>query len=450
MDGTNKATSPLAEGAILPAIMRLAIPNTVANFLIVVPSVVEAWRLSAFGASALAGVALVFPFYMLLMMWSAGSVGGAVSGAVARAVGADDILRAEAIARASIVIGLGGAAVMALMVLGGGTWIFAFLGGEGPILEAAWIYAGIFFGFGVIPWIYHMMGSVIRGSGNMTVPLVAVAILTFVHSIGSGTIIQTYGVSGAAGLIVFAHGAGLVVLATFLAGRSAPVRLTWGTIDWLLIRQLLGPGLMAATQSFVTIVTSLALVGFSAPYGALILAGYGLGARFELLMIPLIFGVGGAAIVLSGAATGAGLRSRAIRVAWTTAAIAAVVIGSAGLVLAATVHIWAPILSEDTAISSTLVSYMQRVGPVYVFLAVGLALFFGCQGMGTLLFPVLGAFVRLLVILVGGWFIVSADTASPEDLFFVIALGMVAYGAFIAISLWLGPWRRDGAQPLEI
>lgn len=442
MKQTTAQPTSLTSGPILPALVRLAIPNTIANVLIVIPSIVEAWRLSSLGASALAGVALVFPLYMLLMMWSAGSVGGAVSGAVARAVGAGDLKRAKAIARASIVMGIGGAVVMAIMVLGGGSWLFGFLGGEGPVLDAAWAYAGVFFGFGVVPWIYHMFGSVIRGSGNMMVPLFAVLVMVSIHSVLSGPVIEAFGVAGAAGLMILAHGAGLVVLAIFICRRTAPVPLTWGPIDWPLIGQMLRPGLLAATQSLVTIITSLTLAGFAVRFGEPVLAGYGLGARVELLMIPLIFGVGGAAIVLSGAATGAGLHSRAIQTAWITALIAGLVIGGIGLVLSAMVTIWAPVLSDNQVISSALISYMQRVGPFYAFFAIGLALFFGCQGMGTLKYPVLGAIVRLFVIVLGGVYLNANSDSTPETLFWIIAFGMIIYGSFIAIMLWRGPWRR--------
>jgi len=77
-----------------------------------------------------------------------------------------------------------------------------------------------------------------------------------------------------------------------------------------------------------------------------------------------------------------------------------------------------------------------------MFFAIGLGLFFACQGMGTLIYPVLGAVVRLFVIVAGGLFLATSGTMTPEALFIVIALGMVSYGAFIAIVLWRGPWRK--------
>ena len=51
-------------------------------------SVVDAYIVASLGAEALAGVTLVFPLVMLAGMMSAGGMGGGVSSAVARALGA--------------------------------------------------------------------------------------------------------------------------------------------------------------------------------------------------------------------------------------------------------------------------------------------------------------------------------------------------------------------------
>jgi Na+-driven multidrug efflux pump len=50
--------------------------------------VAETYFLSFLGTSAIAGVALVFPLFMLMTMMSNGGIGGGVSSAVARALGA--------------------------------------------------------------------------------------------------------------------------------------------------------------------------------------------------------------------------------------------------------------------------------------------------------------------------------------------------------------------------
>lgn len=442
------APSPLLNGPIVPTLIRLSIPNTITNLLFMLPSLIEAWRIAELGSTAIAGVALVFPLYMLLTMWSAGSVGGAVSGASARMVGAGDIAGAESVLRSGIIIALGGALVMMIMVFGLGRAMFGWIGGEGEIIEIAWTYAVILFAFNGIVWLFNMLIGVIRGSGDMIRPMQCVLVMAILHAVLSGPFIlggfglPGWGIAGAAFLLVLAYAVGLVMAVGFLRRAEAKVRLTPGRIDWPLTLRLIKPGLLAASQSIMTITASLILTGYAARFGPDVLAGYGIGARIELVMIPLIFGVGGASIAMCGASAGAGLRNRAIRVAWIAALLASLLIGSIGLVLAFSVPYWAPVFASDPAIVEVLIHYVQQVGPVYFFLALGLALFFASQGLQTLVFPVLGSLVRLVLVLLGGFVIFGLSQPDEGHLFWLIAIAMIAYGVFIATSLRLGPWKH--------
>ena len=106
--------------------------------------------------------------------------------------------------------------------------------------------------------------------------------------------------------------------------------------------------------------------------GAATLAGYGIGARFELIMVPLIFGVGSAAIAVVGVAAGAGRCDRAIRAGWTAAGLAGLVVGSLGVALALLANTWASAFSSDPqAIWHGNVRKMA-LGQLRVVLAVGI------------------------------------------------------------------------------
>src|SRR5258708_10524508 len=78
----------LLEGPIAPTLLRLATPVLVVLAVQTAVGVAETWFVSFLGTSAIAGVALVFPLFMLMTMMSNGGMGGGVSSAVARAIGA--------------------------------------------------------------------------------------------------------------------------------------------------------------------------------------------------------------------------------------------------------------------------------------------------------------------------------------------------------------------------
>src|SRR2546422_11503847 len=78
----------LLTGPIGPTLLRLAAPVLVVLTLQTLVGVAETYFVSFLGTAALAGVSLVFPLFMLMTMMSNGGIGGGVSSAVARAIGA--------------------------------------------------------------------------------------------------------------------------------------------------------------------------------------------------------------------------------------------------------------------------------------------------------------------------------------------------------------------------
>ena len=137
--------SPLVGAPLLPTLTRLAVPGIIGSMLQMALIVVEAIFLSRAGTLALAAVATVFPLIMLGHMLSAGAIGGATSGAVARALGANDLMRAQSILRSAILIALVGGAVMGTLVTAFGPIFFYWVGARDDVLMAANEYARIWF-----------------------------------------------------------------------------------------------------------------------------------------------------------------------------------------------------------------------------------------------------------------------------------------------------------------
>jgi Na+-driven multidrug efflux pump len=78
-------TRLLLEAPILPTILRLALPNVIVMAVQTSIGLIETYFVAKLGLDALAGIALVFPLFMLLQMVSAGAMGGGILTAVARA-----------------------------------------------------------------------------------------------------------------------------------------------------------------------------------------------------------------------------------------------------------------------------------------------------------------------------------------------------------------------------
>src|SRR5450432_809252 len=78
-------TLMLLEAPVTRTIVKLALPNVAVMVVQASIGLIETYFVAKLGLDALAGMALVFPLFMLLQMVSAGAMGGGILSAVARA-----------------------------------------------------------------------------------------------------------------------------------------------------------------------------------------------------------------------------------------------------------------------------------------------------------------------------------------------------------------------------
>src|SRR5919206_4855917 len=168
----DERTRRLIEAPITGTLLRLAAPNVLVMVAQASVGLIETYFVGKLGTAALAGVALVFPVVMLMQMMSAGAMGGGISSAIARALGAGRRADADALALHALAIALGFGLVFMLALLGGGRRLYAAMGGNGDSLAAALAYSDIVFAGAILVWIFNSLANVIRGTGNMAVPAI--------------------------------------------------------------------------------------------------------------------------------------------------------------------------------------------------------------------------------------------------------------------------------------
>jgi putative MATE family efflux protein len=439
-------TKVLLQGPIVPTLLRMAWPNVLIMFAQAATGMIETYWVGKLGTDALAGMALVFPGVMLMQMISAGAMGGGISSAIARALGAGKREQADALVLHALVINVLLGAGFALAVLVWGPPLYAAMGGQGASLEAALIYSNIVFGGNVLLWVMNGLASVIRGTGNMLFPALVICVgamllvpVSPLLIFGLGPI-PAMGIAGGGIALVLFYVGGAAVLGWYvLSGRNI-ARFCLAPIRWALSREILRVGLVAAVSSIqtnITIASVTALVGLAA--GPAAVAGFGTAARLEYLLIPLVFGIGGPLVALVGTNVGAGNRARALRIAWIGAAIAGLLCEVIGVAAAIWPDAWLRLFDSDPAMLQTGSAYLRAVGPFYGAFGFGLALYFASQGAGRLLWPLLVGLVRMILAVGGGWIALKL-TGSLAAMFVVVGLALVVYGAGIAFAIWMGTW----------
>jgi MATE family, multidrug efflux pump len=254
-------TRELLFGAIVPTLLRLAWPNVLVMLAQASTGLIETWWVAHLGTDALAGMALVFPVVMLMQMVSAGAMGGGISSAVARALGAGRHDEADALVLHALVVNVALGIFFSTIMLLFGPSIYRALGGTGGELQTALSYSNVVFAGNILLWSMNALASVIRGTGNMFVPamvicagVVVLVPLSPCLIFGFGPFPQL-GVAGAGLALVLFYAAGTAVLLWYiLSGRNlAGFRLT--RLRWPLFRDILAVGAVAAVTSLQTNLT---------------------------------------------------------------------------------------------------------------------------------------------------------------------------------------------------
>jgi putative MATE family efflux protein len=437
----------LLTSPILPTLLRLALPNTVAMFGSTLVAVAETSYIGRLGIEPLAAIALVFPFAMLTQMTSAGAMGGGVSSAVSRAIGAGDHDRAACLALHAAIIGVGGGLFFTAMMLSFGRQFFTILGGRGPVLDQACSYSNVLFSGAVAIWLVNTLASVLRGTGDMRLPSAILIAAAMVQIIVGGTLglglfgFPQFGMRGVAAGQLTAFALGAIFLLWYLISGRSRLRLKFSIFRFqrAMFVDILKVGAIACLSPLQSVLTILIFTKILAGFGTETLAGYGMGSRLEFLLTPIAFAIGVASVPMVGMAIGAGLVTRARRVAWTAAAVAGLSVGLVGLLVAVKPALWVSLFTTDPGVVAAANSYFAWAGPAFGFFGIGACLYFASQGAAKVGGPVLAYTARLAMVAIGGWWLVAID-APAWTLFALVGGGMIVLGLGTALSIRVTRW----------
>jgi MATE family, multidrug efflux pump len=440
-------TQRILEAPVLPLLLSLAAPNIGEAAARITFLTADAIYVSWLGSDALAGVAVVFPLFLVLQTATASGVGSGVSSAIGRALGAGDHARAQSLAGVGVAIALAGGVITSALLLVFGPELYAAMGLKSHALEMAIAYGSVLFGGSAFVWLMNVLANVSRGAGNMVVPAFAIAIGEAFHLALSPALITGWGpfpklgIVGAAFAALSAYAVGAIVLLLHLVSRQALVRLRAAAVRLRRdeVVAILRVGGLSALSALMFQVTTFFVAGLVAGFGSAAVAGYGAAVRLELLQYPITFAFGSALITMVATATGAQEFERARRAAWTGVAVAAA-IGLLFTSIALVGERWMSLFTSDPAVRDLGVSYLHCQAAVFPFTGAALACYFATVGLGTVVGPFLLAVLRITIAVAGGWLALELGDG-PVGLFLASSVAFVTF----ALGLLLITRRRfDG------
>jgi putative MATE family efflux protein len=437
----------MLHGPLLPSLIRLALPTVAVLFMTTLLSVAETYFVSTLGMDAIAAASLVVPVMMLMTMVSNGGIGGGVSSAIARARGAGRQDDAESLAWHTVVIAVAAGALFSLALLLAGPVLYRSLGGSGQSLEQEVIYSNILFG-GAIPfWILMLLQGALRGAGNAKVPAMimlggVVAGLVLSPVLISGWLgAARMGVAGAGVAQVLCNIAALGVVVGYMRSASSTLRLRRYPLQRKHFSTILGVGLPSAINAIMSAMSVTVLTAAAGAVSVSAIAGYGIASRLDMLLVPLMFGFGTAAITLVGTNLGAGNVERARRVAIVNALFVAGVVGLMGLTVALFPQLWLGLFTSDVAVIQIGTQYLQVVAPFYAAIGIIFELYFAGQGARRILWPMTASAARFLLALTALVLVVQGY-ASLHTAFVLVAASNVAAAAISLLGFLRTRWDR--------
>ena len=436
----------MLSGPILPTLIGLAWPNVLMMMAQSSTGLVETWFISRLGVSALAGAAVVLPIIMLMQSMSQGAMGGGISSAIARALGAkDNELANELVLHAIVLNGALGVFSSAVLLMLRQP-LFQLMGATGEALEQAMAYSSVAFTALALMWVMNALASTIRGGGNMLVPatvnLVGALLLVPISPcliFGLGPF-PTLGIAGAGWALVLYYFTGTVMFLWYCTSGRSLARLQASRLKWSPLRNILVVGGVAMINPLLTnglIASTTALVGAFA--GTAALAGYGTAARLEYFIFPVAFGIGAPLVAMVASNLGAKQPERALQIALTGGALSFVLSETIGLLAAIWPEAWMGLFGAEPGMLTAGVSFLRIVGPCFGFFGMGFSLYFASQGAQRLFWPITAGILRLFITAVIGWWVLQR-TQSLNWFFAAAAFAMFTYGMVVAIAIYSRTW----------
>jgi putative MATE family efflux protein len=414
-----RAREAMLHGPIVRTLVRLALPTIGVMVAQTAVGIAETYYVSFLGTDVLAGVALVFPIFMLMTTLSNGGLGSGVASAVARAIGGGRQKDADALVFHAVVLAVIWGAVFTGGVILGGPALYSALGGRDASLAAALNYSDVLFAGAVSVWIVNLLAAALRGSGNVKVPALVTLIGAAVMIPASPALIFGFGpiprlgIAGAATAFNLYYVGALIVMLWYMRSGRAGLTLIFARLEWRLFADILKVGVPTAINAVQTNLCVILVTGAVGLFGTAALAGYGTASRLDYVMIPILFGLSSAVLTMVGINVGAGNGARARHIAWVSALIGVGVTETIGLVAAVAPFLWVGLFTDDPAVLAT----------------------FAAQGAGKVLWPSVAVTARLIVAAGASWIAVTSFGGTMTTIAVIVAVSFVAYAGFASLVM---------------
>ena len=452
----------LLEGSIPRSLFLLAMPIMGANILQVAYQIIDAFWVGRLGAAAVAAVSISMPVMFVLI---AAGMGFAIAGTtlIAQYTGARDHAMVDHVAAQTLVT-----IVAVSVVLGAlGFWIAPFLlramGVAIEVYDNALVFLRVMFAALPFLFVYAMVQALMRGVGEVKVPLFIVAGTVCMNFVLDPVLIfgkfgaPALGVMGAAIATLIAQAIAAAVALRLLFGGRYGIHVHWRDFkpDMAFVKRAFLLGYPASIEQSARGLAMTVLTFLITSFGTVVTASFGVGVNvFNVIVIPAM-GFSMATSTLVGQNIGAGNVARAEQVAKLAAVITFAVWTTFGILcLVFAPPIVAFFVPEDPRVIAEGAVYIRIVAWSFGFIGLQFALTGVLRAAGEMIPVMVIGLVSQWVLQIPLAYVLSKHTAMGADgLWWSTPVANVATAAIAGLWFARGTWktRRLIAQtPIKV
>jgi putative MATE family efflux protein len=436
-------------GSLGRGIVLLAIPMVLEMAMESIFAVVDVFWVSRLGPDAVATVGLTESMLTLVYTAAMGLSMG-VAAVVARRIGEKRPDAAAEAAVQGIALGLGVAAVVAILGVALAPHLLAVMGASPAVTALGSGYTRMMLGGSATVLLLFLINAIFRGAGDAAVAMRVLWLANAINIVlgpcfifGLGPFPEL-GVTGAAVATTIGRGTGVLYQLYRLTRGDARVAVRR-------IHLALRPAVMATLvrlsgsgtfQVLVGTASYIGLVRIMSTFGSQVLAGYTIAIRILIFALLPSWGLANAGATMVGQSLGAGDPDRADRAAWLASRYNMVVLGAVGLVFIVLAGPIVGLFTHDPVALPTGALGLRTMSFGFVFYALGMALTSAFNGAGDTWTPTwinLACFwlweIPLAYVLARVW------DFGPQGVFIAITVGYSTLALVSVVLFKRGRWK---------
>ncbi len=450
MKNNLKKSNNLTEGSIFKTLIALSVPIIFANILQTAYQLTDIFWVGRLGTNAVAAVSISFPIIFLVISLG---VGLAIAGTilVSQSKGKESREEVDHITSQTLLIAVPVSIFLATVGFVSSPFLIHLMGAEKAVFSEAVSYIQISFIGIVFMFIYMVFQSLMRGVGEVKIPMYIVLgsfllnlILDPLFIFGYGAV-HSFGVSGAAVASIISQGLAAGIGISLLLKGKYQIQLHTNDLkpDWSLIKKMFKIGFPASIELSTRALGMTVMTILVATFGTLALAAYGIGSKVLSLVIIPAMGLSMATSTLVGQNIGAGKTKRVEKIVKLSTALGFAFLTIVGiLVFVFARQISAVFIPGEADTIQSVALFVKIMALTFGFVGIQMSINGFFRGSGKTMVSMVLSVISLWVLRFPIAYVLSMHTHLAEVGIWIAFPVANVLAAFIAVAWFMsGKWK---------